>query len=210
MEDGDADEQPTTEAGGDEWVLALQSHDPVEHEMALRFLSDHEIEVQASGGASRAFPSIGLTDLRILVAKRDAARAKEILRAMARGKASDQPFRDGVSGEPYEKPVERRKWPFAVVLAIVVPVGGGHFYARHGAAGVIFAMGILGSFVAGAAFGIPELGHAAVLMVLLDALASPLAVRRFNAGKVPTDGAQRLGALAAIAIANVVAFVAPW
>jgi hypothetical protein len=209
MEEGDPDE-PAAEAGGDEWVLALQSHDAVEHEMALRFLADHEIEVQASGGASRAFPSIGLTDLRILVAKRDAARAKDILRAMARGKASDQPFRDGVSGEPYEKPVERRKWPFAMVLAIVVPVGGGHFYARHGAAGVIFAMGIVGSVVGGIAFGIPELGHAAILMILLDAVASPMAVRRFNAGKVPTEGAQRLGALCAVAIANLVGFVAPW
>ena len=196
--------------GGDgetEWVLVLQSHDPVEHDMARRFLTDHGIEVQSAGGATHAIPTIGLTDMRVLVPKRDALRAEEILRALDRGATDAHPFRDGASVEPYEAPVERRKWPFAVVLAVVVPIGAGHFYARHGAAGVVLAIGIVGSTVAAMALHIPALMKAAMLMVALDMVLSPFAVRRFNAGKVPTEGAQRLGALAMVAVASVVAFV---
>jgi hypothetical protein len=209
------DEQPGPpgeqgEQGDTEWVLALKSRDPVEAEMAERFLADHDVPVRVTGGATHALPAMGLNDVRILVRKADAARALEILRALDRGAPNSHPFRGGAALEPYEKPVERRKWPFAVVLAFCVPIGAGHFYARHGAAGTVLAAGIVGSAFAGVWLGMPELLHATVLIIAIDVLSCPFAVRRFNLGKIPEESAQRLAALAAVVVAIVVSFVVPW
>ena len=43
------------------------------------------------------------------------------------------------------------------MLAFFVPIGAGHFYARHGAAGTIFAVGMIGAVLGSIAFGHPEL-----------------------------------------------------
>jgi hypothetical protein len=202
------------EAGGPgpdtEWVLALQSRDAVEAEMAERFLADHDVPVRVSGGTTHALPAMGLNDVRILVPRGDLARAQEILKALDQGAPDSHPFRQGAALEPYEKPVERRKWPFAVVLAFCVPIGAGHFYARHGAAGGVLLAGIVGTAFAGIWLRVPELLHATVLIIALDVLLSPFAVRRFNEGKIPPDSTQRLGALGLVVGALVIAFVVPW
>jgi hypothetical protein len=122
---------------------------------------------------------------------------------MREGRADMHPFRDAPP-EPYEVPTARRKAPFAVILALLVPIGGGHFYARHGAAGTILAAGILGGFL-GARFGVQGLLWASALLVLLDAASSPLAVRRANRGSIPSEGRQRVWALAAVVAAYAVA-----
>jgi len=174
--------------------------------MLVDFLADHGIPVQQHGGATSAIPTIGLTDLRIDVPEHMFAEAKEALVALREGKPDDHPFRGSKGGkpEPYQAPVEVRKWPYALVLAFLVPIGGGHFYARHGAAGIILAAGCVGA-LAGALVGMPALLHAWLIIVVADAVLAPFAVRRFNAQAVPTDGTQRAFALGVLAAAFVVA-----
>ncbi len=174
--------------------------------MLVDFLADHGIPVQRRGGATSALPTIGLTDVRIEVPEDMLAQAKEALVALREGKTDDHPFRGSQAGAPesYQAPVEVRKWPYAVVLAFLVPIGAGHFYARHGAAGTIFAAGSVAAIV-GAIIGMPSLLHAWMFIVVADAVLAPLAVRRFNARAVPSDGTQRAIAFGVLAAGFVVA-----
>jgi len=188
-----------------DWVEILRVHDRFESDVTVGFLQDHGVPVQTSGGANTALPMMGLTDLRILVPRADLERAAQVLTAMNRGHGDAHPFRDAPP-EPYEAPVVRRKALFATMLALLVPIGGGHFYARHGAAGTILGAGIIGGFL-GARLGTFTLIHASVLLVVTDAIAAPFAVRRANRGRVPTEGAQRAWALAAVVGAYVLALV---
>jgi hypothetical protein len=93
----------------------------------------------------------------------------------------------------------------AALLALLVPIGAGHFYARHGAAGSVLCAGIAGALL-GLVLGHRELTLAWALLVLFDGVGATLAVRRFNAQSVPTDAAQRRFATVAL----VVAFGAAW
>ena len=186
-----------------DWVEILRVHDRFESDVTVGFLRDHDVPVQTSGGANTALPMMGLTDLRILVPRADLERAAQVLTAMNRGQGDAHPFRDAPP-EPYEPPVARRKALFATMLALLVPIGGGHFYARHGAAGTILAAGIVGGFL-GARLGMFGLIYASVLLVVADAIAAPFAVRRSNRGDVPSEGTQRAWALAAVVGAYVVA-----
>jgi hypothetical protein len=193
-----------------EWVEVRRLHDPIAGEIAASFLRDHQVPVRMHGGSTQALPSIGLTDIRILVPRKDVARAAQALEALDLGARDNSPFRSGSAPESdeesYESPTARRNGAFAFVLAWIVPVGAGHFYARHGAAGVILAAGIVGTFV-GSMLGSAALLHAAVILIALDAVFSPLAVRRFNAGRVPAPGKQRLAALLAVVVAIGVALL---
>lgn len=185
------------------WVEILRVHDRFESDVTVGFLQDHGVPVQTSGGANTALPMMGLTDLRILVPRADLERAAQVLTAMNRGQGDAHPFRDAPP-EPYEPPVARRKAMFATMLALLVPIGGGHFYARHGAAGTILAAGIIGGWL-GERLGMSGLLHASVLLVVADALAAQLAVRRANRGQLPGEGSQRAWALAAVVAAYGVA-----
>lgn len=189
-----------------DWVEIVRVHDRFEADVTAGFLRDHGVPVQTAGGGSTALPMMGLTDLRILVPRGDLERAGQVLEAMKRGAADAHPFRD-VPPEPYEPPVATRKAAFAVMLALLVPIGGGHFYARHGAAGAIFAAGVFGG-VLGARFGIPALIYASALLVVIDAVTSPFAVRRTNRGAPSSEAAQRGWAFAAVAFAYVLALTA--
>jgi hypothetical protein len=143
---------------------------------------------------------MGLTDIRITVPKASAEEAEEALRALDAGTADNHPFRGGGSGpESYEKPVEQKKWAFAPMLGFLVPIGAGHFYARHGHAGTILAAGIVAS-VLGAWLGLSQLLLASIALVVIDIVTSPLAVRRFNAGRVSPEGSQRAWALTAVVL----------
>jgi hypothetical protein len=189
-----------------DWVEIVRVHDQFEADVTAGFLRDHGVPVQTAGGGSTALPMMGLTDMRILVPRADLERAGQVLEAMKRGAAEAHPFRDAPP-EPYEAPVAKRKSAFAMMLALLVPIGGGHFYARHGAAGTILAAGIIGGVV-GARFGVPALVYASALLVVIDAVTSPLAVRRTNKGAPSSEGAQRRWALAAVAAAYVLALTA--
>jgi len=189
-----------------DWVEIVRVHDRFEADVTAGFLRDHDVPVQTVGGGSTALPTMGLTDLRILVPRADLERAGQVLEAMKRGAAETHPFRDAPP-EPYEAPVAKRKAAFAVMLALLVPIGGGHFYARHGAAGTLLAAGIIGG-VLGARFGVPALVYASALLVVIDAVTAPFAVRRTNKGAPSSEGAQRGWALAAVAVAYVLALTA--
>jgi hypothetical protein len=189
-----------------DWVEIVRVHDRFEADVTADFLRDHGVPVQTAGGGSTALPMMGLTDLRILVPRADLERAGQVLEAMNRGAAETHPFRDAPP-EPYEAPIAKRKPAFAVMLALLLPIGLGHFYARHGAAGTILAAGIMGGVV-GARFGSPALVYASALLVVIDAVTSPFAVRRTNRGAASSEGAQRGWALAAVAAAYVLAFIA--
>jgi hypothetical protein len=194
------------EAGREEeidWVEIVRVHDRFEADVTAGFLRDHGVPVQTAGGGSTALPTMGLTDMRILVPRAELERAGQVLEAMKRGAADTHPFRDAPP-EPYEAPVAKRKAAFAVMLALLVPIGGGHFYARHGAAGTLLAAGIIGG-VLGARFGIPALVYASALLVVIDAVTSPFAVRRTNAGAASSEGRQRLWAFAAVVAAYTLA-----
>jgi hypothetical protein len=148
---------------------------------------------------------LGLTDMRILVPRADLERAGQVLTALNRGHGDAHPFRDAPP-DSYEPPTARRKAPFATILALLVPIGGGHFYARHGAAGTILAAGIIGG-VAGARFDMAPLLYASLGLVLVDAVFAPFAVRRTNRGAVSSEGTQRAWALAAVAGAYLLALL---
>ncbi len=198
---GDAPGADDTE----EWVELVRVHDRFEADVTARFLDDHGVAVQTSGGANTALPMIGLTDIRLLVPRTELERALQVLAAMRGGDAERHPFR-GVPPEPYEAPKASRKAPFAVMLALLVPIGAGHFYAGHTGAGAMLAGGIVGGFV-GAYFGAHSLIYASMLLVLLDAALSPLAVRRHNRQDTPSEPAQRIGAISVVVAAYVFAVI---
>jgi hypothetical protein len=189
----------------EDWVELVRVHDRFEADITVRFLDDHGVPVRTSGGANTALPMIGLTDVRILVPSKDLDRAGQVLSAMRDGLAERHPFRDGPP-EPYEAPTPTRKAPFAVALALLVPIGAGHFYARHTAAGAVLAGGILGCLV-GAYFGAHALLCAGIALVCVDAVFSPFAVQRHNREQMPSDNTQRRGAFAVVAAAYVFAML---
>ena len=193
------------------WVELRRLHDPVDAQIVIDFLTDNGIRVQRLGGPNNALPTIGLNDIRIEVPEDDLQHANEVLVALREGGADDHPFRGSSHArapESYQPPVDRRKWPFVLFAALLVP-GGGHFYARHGAAGALFAAGALGCLL-GAWFGMPMIYRAYFLLVAFDAVSAPFAVRRYNARAVPSDARQRVWALAAVVVAFVVGVLAPY
>jgi hypothetical protein len=188
-----------------DWVEIARVHDRFEAEITARFLDDHAVPVRTAGGANWALPMIGLTDMRILVPRTFADRAHQVLSAMRGGHAERHPFRDEPP-EPYEAPRATRKAPLAMMLALLVPIGAGHFYARHTGAGAMLAGGILGGLV-GAYFGVHALLLASVILIGIDAVLSPFAVRRYNRDATPSDATQRVGALFVVAAAYVFALL---
>jgi Putative prokaryotic signal transducing protein len=183
----------------EDWIELLRVHDRMQAEITQRFLEDHEVDVQITGGANSALPTLGLTDVRILVPRDQLERAQSALDA-TRGGVGVHPFRDAPP-ESYEAPVATRSSIFAVALAFLVPIGGGHFYARHGAAATIFAVGIFGAFVGAMLGGLPMLMYTSILLVLVDAALAPIAVRRANEGHIPSEAKQRAWAFVAVAFA---------
>jgi hypothetical protein len=189
------------------WVDLRQAFDPIEAKTVVDFLADHGIRVQQLGGQTSALPAISLTDIRLRVPEDQLEEATEVLAAFAEGKAEQHSYRDGggdSSPASYQAPVLARKWPFAVGLALIVPIGGGHFYARHGAAATLIATGAVAAIV-GSVFGRTNLSFMWLALVAIDAIFAPLAVRRFNAGRVTPDSRQRVWAFVAVVVAFCVA-----
>jgi Putative prokaryotic signal transducing protein len=96
--------------GSADWVELLRVHDGLEAETLVGMLKDHDVPVRTYGGATTALPTIGLTDVRILVPRADRERAEQVLAAMRGGLADVHPFRDAPA-EPYEAPVRKRRGP---------------------------------------------------------------------------------------------------
>ena len=103
-----------------DWVELLRVYDRFEAEVTVAMLEDHDVPVRTAGGATTALPTIGLTDVRILVPPSEVERATEVLAAMRGGRADVHPFRDPPE-EPYDAPVRKRLGPqFAWAMVILV------------------------------------------------------------------------------------------
>jgi Putative prokaryotic signal transducing protein len=199
-----------------DWVEIRRASTPVEADMVRDFLMDHGVRSAVNGdsGGTRLPWQHTMMDIRIVVSPRDVDEAREVLAAMV-SDAIEHPFRgappagpahelrDDREGAPYEK---KRSVMAAMMLAWLVPIGSGHFYARHGAAGTLICAGIVGAFV-GILLGHPETAVAAGMLVLVDVLGAYPAVKRHNEGRIPSDAVQRRWAIGAVLLAYAVAMV---
>jgi hypothetical protein len=105
-----------------DWVELLRVHDRFEAEITVDMLEDHDVPVRTAGGPTTALPTIGLTDVRILVPRGEVERATQVLAAMRGGQADVHPFRDAPE-EPYEAPIRRRMGPQLAWAMVVLAVG---------------------------------------------------------------------------------------
>jgi hypothetical protein len=192
----------------EEWVLLRRYDDGLAAQIALDFLRDHGIPVAVRGNSGSTavlnrFDTV--LDVRLVVRPHHLESALEALEALeapgtpieAREELlpiSGHPYRD-VRGLAEISPRYRRA---AFALALMLPIGSGHFYAGENVAGSVFAIAIAACAVSGH-------GLAAVFVVACDALTSSSAVERHNAGKPPSRSVQALRALACVAVAIVVA-----
>lgn len=196
----------------DDWVEVRRFDDPIGATMIRDFLQDHDVRVAIRGNpqATRFAWSETTDNLRIVVPPADLEKAKEALAAMSAGDA--HPFRGPVptreedEATAEEKFVKPRSGIGAAMLAVFVPIGAGHFYARHGAAGTILCIGMVGSILSSILLGHVELFRAWGILILMDIVGSFFAVRRFNQKRVPPDAVQRQWAMGAV----VLAFGAAW
>jgi hypothetical protein len=193
----------------DDWIEVRRFDDAIGATMIRDFLLDHDVRVAIRGNpqATRMTWSQTTDNLRIVVPPADLERAREALAAMSAG--DTHPFRgpapiaDDVAEEKFEKP---RSGLGAAMLAVFVPIGAGHFYARHGAAGTILCLGMVGAVLGSILFGHLELFRAWLLLIVVDAVTSFLAVRRHNQKRIPSDAVQRQWAFGAVVGAYAVAW----
>jgi len=191
------------------WVEVRRASTPVEADMVRDFLKDHGVRTAINGdaGGTRLPWQHTMMDIRIVVSPRDLAEAREVLAAMV-ADTNEHPFRGAppVAREEEAPYVKSRSAMAAMMLGWLVPIGAGHFYARHGAAGTLLCAGIVGSFV-GIVFGHPELAVSAGLLVATDVIGAYWAVKRFNQGRVPPESVQRRWAIGAVLAAFAAAMV---
>jgi hypothetical protein len=193
----------------DDWVEVRRFEDPIGATMIRDFLHDHDVRVAIRGNpqATRMTWSQTTDIIRIVVAPADLEKARDALAAMSAG--DTHPFRGAAppgDEAPEEKFVKPRSGVGAAMLALIVPIGAGHFYARHGAAGTIFSIGMVGAVAAAILLGHVELFRAWAFLVVLDAIGAFWAVRRFNEKRIPPESVQRQWAMGAV----VIAFAAAW
>lgn len=186
-----------------DWVEVRRATTPVEADMVRNFLRDHGVPSAINGdsGGTRLVWQQTMMDIRIVVAPSDLENAREVLTAMT-AHTTEHPFRGAppVARDEEEPYVATRSMMAAPMLAALVPIGAGHFYARHGAAGTILCAGVAGAFL-GIMLGHLELALTWGILVVVDIAGSVLAVKRFNAQRVPTESVQRGWAIGAVMIA---------
>jgi hypothetical protein len=186
--------------------------DAMDAEITLNFLRDHDVRVEVRGNSVNSATLnrfITVIDIRLVVPAEDLEHAQEVLTAMT-SEATEHPFRGArppeLAIEESAAPlVQRRHRSAALILAILVPIAGGHFYARHTGAAIVLALGIVGSFLVALMLGMPQLLIASALLVGVDAVLSTVAVRRFNEGRLPSEAKQRAWAFGAVVVAWAVA-----
>lgn len=193
----------------DDWVEVRRFDDAIGATMIRDFLVDHDVRCAIRGNpqATRMTWSQTSDVLRIVVPPADLDRAKEALAAMSAG--DTHPFR-GAAPRPEDADEERFEKPRsgvgAAMLAVFVPIGAGHFYARHGAAGTVLCVGMVGAIIASIVLGHSELFLAWSILVGFDVIGAFFAVRRHNQKRIPSEAVQRNWAFGAV----VVAFAIAW
>jgi hypothetical protein len=211
--DPDADADPADEA---DWVEVRRFDDAIGATMIRDFLQDHGVRVALRGNplATRMTWSQTSDNLRIVVAPADLERAREALAAMSTG-GDTHPFR-GASPPADDEPepaaafVKPRSGLGGAILALFMPIGAGHFYARHGAAGTVLGAGMVGAGLAGALLRQPFLYRAWALLWLVDIFGTFAAVRRFNAQRVPSESRQRRVAAGVVVLALLFVWLTAW
>lgn len=206
----------------DEWIVLRRYDDGMAAQIALDFLRDHDVPVGLRGnsGATSVLNRFDtVLDVRLIVRKGDLAHAQEALRALESPPASSRIGEEHLeeearsSGHPYRAiraPVEEKMPRYrraAFALALLVPIGSGHFYARESHAGLTYLVGILGCAALAAASWQTWPIAASGLLVLLDAATSPAAVVRHNAGAPCSPTAQIGRGLLALTVALTASFV---
>jgi hypothetical protein len=186
----------------DDWVEIRRFDDPLRADMVRNFLREHGVVV-----ASRGDPGVTavlnrfttVVDIRLDVPRAQLEAAQEALAAMEAAEV-EHPFRGGRRGKE-DEPTEPlpRKTAFAIFLALLFPIGAGHFYARHGAAATILCAGIVGGVLGAFVGGRPELLRIAGYIITADILLSHWAVKRHNEKRVPSESVQR-GAAALVVL----------
>ena len=192
-----------------EWITVRSFDDPIEDEITTQFLKDHGIPVSLQGNSgSTAILNRFTTvlDIRVTVPATHLDEARDALEALA-ASSPEQPFRGKSPPTEMDAPVRKRSGAAAFILAFLVPIGSGHFYAQHTAGAIVLASGIVGGWLGILVGGRPELAVASGLLVALDAVGAPLAVKRLREGRVPSEATQRMVALVAVVFAFAAALV---
>jgi hypothetical protein len=206
----------------EEWVVLRRYDDGLAAQIALDFLRDHGIRVGIRGnsGATAVLNRFDtVLDVRLVVQQRDLEEAREAMVALETPppppRGADSTDEDSPPGHPYRSmrgakeehmPRYRRA---AFALALLVPIGSGHFYARETEAGLVFLAGIvscvLGAVITQAAWPLAAGG----LIVLGDAVTAPAAVARYNEGRLRSPASQltRAGLVVGVVLAAAFAFI---
>src|SRR4051812_12774819 len=126
---------------GEDWIEVRRVTDAIAAEMVRDFLLEHDVRVGIRGNPQATTMTWSQTSqvIRIVVAPSDVQKAEEALAAMT-SSGSTHPFRGSSTIEDAESESEtadrfvKPRTPLAAAfLALIVPIGAGHFYARHGA-----------------------------------------------------------------------------
>lgn len=196
----------------DEWVPLRRYDNTLDAEIAQNFLREHDLEARLHGNVGTT-SSLGHLvsgfSVQLMVRESERELATEALTALASAEPEAHREEDELPSGPayrgeargYERPAGvRHRYKRAVpLLAIVFPLGAGHFYARHTVAGVVYGASVLACGIGGAVLEKPWPGAAALLIVLSDVAFGMQAVDRFNEGRVPSGAKQ--GAVAALTVA---------
>src|SRR5262249_22193540 len=134
----------------DAWVIIRRFDDPVEAEITQQFLRDHDVPVSVlgnSGATSILNRFTTVLDIRLTVPESRIDAAREELSELV-APLPDHPSRGKSPAQGGgEVLVKRKSAAAAFILACLVPIGGGHFYAQHTAAAAVLAAGIVGGYI---------------------------------------------------------------
>ena len=171
----------------DEFQTIHRTSDPIEAEILADLLAQRGIDARVLGTRHGALIGVAqhILQLRIEVPPHQAAAACELVDAyLAAGRGSDEAHAEG-DGEPKRVEPARLRPVLGAGIVAVFP-GGGHFYARRPAAGLVVVLGYLGAFSTLVVEYDRERALAALILVFgmmcYDLVGGQIALRAFNRG----------------------------
>ncbi len=196
------------------WVVVRRYDDGLTAQIALDFLRDHGVPVALRGnsGATAVLNRFDtVLDVRLVVQTEHLARALETLTALeSPGTPIESREELCVGGHPYrDNETQPDRMPrykrAAFALALMLPIGSGHFYAGETIVGSVFAGAITALAAAGLVMRSERPLVAAMFVVACDAVTSLSAVDRHNTNALAGRRAQALRAVACVAFAMLAA-----